>query len=637
MAAIVSCAGAPAIAQPPPLSAYGELPGIERAVISPSGENLSLIARVSGERRMVVLDAERKLRAQIPAGDSKIRDLAWIGEDRVVLISSATSSLGANFFAAKYELFGALVIPLDGSKSWVVFKRPQSIGETIFGDYGIRLINREWQGFFSGVELSMTAKGAEFVGGNPVLYAVDLATESTRKIARAASAGHRRRWLIDSAGNAAVTLDISDRGHWEILNVAGKTIATGEDPTGDIGLVSLGRDGATAIYSLEDDAAGKIRWFEIPLVGGSQAELFADLDIDRTYVDKSNGRLLGYLQGGSEKPRPVFYDSKHQAAAHSIYRAFGKVWVDIQDWTPDFRHVLIHTSGNGDSGSWFVVDIARLKADIVGNDRPLILPEQVGPISTVAYRATDGLAIEGILTLPPNRAAKALPAIILPHGRPNTHDEERFDWWAQAFASRGYAVFQPNFRGSTNGDDAFRRAGNGQWGRKMQTDMSDGLAELVRQGIVDPKRVCIMGSGYGGYAALAGVTLQNGIYRCAVAVAPVSDLREMYTTDYRESGDSKMISRSMRESLGTPGSLGEVSPRRFAERADAPILLIHGRDDTVVPFHQSSAMESALRSAGKPVELVALRQEDHWLSRAATRKQMLEAAMAFVQKHNPAN
>jgi dipeptidyl aminopeptidase/acylaminoacyl peptidase len=196
-------------------------------------------------------------------------------------------------------------------------------------------------------------------------------------------------------------------------------------------------------------------------------------------------------------------------------------------------------------------------------------------------------------------------------------------------------VFQPNFRGSTNRDDAFRQAGHGEWGGKMQTDVSDGLAALAKQGIVDPARACIMGGSYGGYAALAGVTVQQGIYRCAVAVAPVADLEVLKNTELRESGRNAMTRRSLRDEFGDRSDLSPVSPRQLAGRADAPILLIHGRDDTVVPFEHSTKMAAALKEAGKPYEMIELREEDHWLSRSATRKQMLEAAMAFVLKHNP--
>jgi dipeptidyl aminopeptidase/acylaminoacyl peptidase len=253
----------------------------------------------------------------------------------------------------------------------------------------------------------------------------------------------------------------------------------------------------------------------------------------------------------------------------------------------------------------------------------------------VGYAAADGLKMEGVLTLPPGRPAKALPAVILPHGGPRYHDTVGFDWIAQAFASRGYAVFQPNFRGSTGYGDEFERAGNGEWGRKMQTDISDGLAELVRQGLVDPKRVCIVGASYGGYAALAGVTLQHGLYRCAVAIAGISDVYRMVNDEVEESNSDPMLIRNLKQELGQGRDLKAVSPVRFADKVDVPVLLIHGKDDTVVHFSQSTAMAEALRHAGKPVEFVTLTAEDHWLSKGETRLQMLQSSVDFVMRNNP--
>src|SRR5690606_14537839 len=237
-------------------------------------------------------------------------------------------------------------------------------------------------------------------------------------------------------------------------------------------------------------------------------------------------------------------------------------------------------------------------------ERPLIGEELVGPVSAFEYTAADGLEMDGVLTLPPGLEPANLPLVVMPHGGPRLHDEVEFDWWAQAFASRGYAVFQPNFRGSTNRDSAFVRAGNGEWGRKMQTDISDGVAALARQGIVDPARACIVGASYGGYAALAGVTLQQGLYKCAVAVAPVADLGSLFADEGGTSNRSGMLRRSLLEELGPRSGFDAISPRRQAARADAPILLIHGRDDTVVPFDQSDNMAHALRAAGKPYKLV---------------------------------
>jgi dipeptidyl aminopeptidase/acylaminoacyl peptidase len=224
----------------------------------------------------------------------------------------------------------------------------------------------------------------------------------------------------------------------------------------------------------------------------------------------------------------------------------------------------------------------------------------------------------------------------MPHGGPGQRDYPGFDWWAQAFASRGYAVLQPNFRGSSGYGATFQNAGHGEWGRKMQSDLSDGLTFLVQSGIADPQRACIVGASYGGYAALAGVTLQKGIYRCAVSVAGVSDLSKMVATDIRESILSATLIRMLKQEVGSGRDLREASPIRFAAGADAPILLVHGKDDTVVNYDQSADMAKALQKAGKPVEFVTLVGEDHWLSRSETRQSMLEAVVAFVEKRNPA-
>jgi dipeptidyl aminopeptidase/acylaminoacyl peptidase len=206
-------------------------------------------------------------------------------------------------------------------------------------------------------------------------------------------------------------------------------------------------------------------------------------------------------------------------------------------------------------------------------------------------------------------------------------------------AARGYAVLQVNFRGSDGFGPAHLAAGYGQWGRKMQTDLSDGVRWLAGQGTIDAKRVCIVGASYGGYAALAGPTLDPGVYRCAVSVAGVADLRRMvnWSGDNRGQAAYRYWTRFMgADNAGDP-RLAEISPAAQAARADAPILLVHGRDDTVVPLEQSQVMADALKRAGKPHELLVMRGEDHWLSRGATRQEMLQATMAFVEKHNPPN
>lgn len=638
VAALLSIA-VPVLAKaPPPLEAYGDLPAVEDMAISPSGQGLAIVSRIKGERQLVITGQGGELRMMAPLADTKVRGIRWAGEDIVVLTNSVTENLSVEFTARQTETFGAIVLTLENQKAAMVFENRSSITNAIFGEGVIRNVDGKWKGFFPGLELKRNPGSQTYtlIGSAFALYAVDLAHNQPSKVVGAKDAGYYEDWIVDENGKVAVTLEWNTgSGKWTILNVTRTTIASGTDPTGDIGLVALGRTGSTIIYSVEDDSSGETSWFEVPLAGGEPKEVLADIGISEIFVDSRNGRMLGYLD--RDTGRPVMFDPAQQAVLSKVYQAFRNLNVSIEGWSPDLNHILLKTSGNRDSGTWFKVDMTKMQADPIGNVRPRIGPDQVGPISTVTYIAQDGLDLDGILTLPPGREARNLPVIMFPHGGPRSHDEAEFDWWAQAFASRGFAVFQPNFRGSTNRDDAFRRAGYGQWGRKMQTDLSDGLAELVRLGIADPKRACIMGASYGGYATLAGVTLQQGLYRCAVAVAPVADLHDFYWEALQDSGYDKALKRSWQESLGDTSTLDEVSPRRFADSADAPILLIHGTDDTVVPIKQSEAMAHALKRADKPYELVILKHEDHWLSHAETRKQMLEEAMRFVQKYNPAD
>lgn len=635
----LATSGAAADKAAPSLGVYGSLPGVEDMAISPGGAGIAVVGIIENERRLAIIGADQKIKAMIPMGMTKLSYVDWAGEDRVLVATHKTEPLGIGFTEDKHEFTNVIVVPTDGSKLRVVFGDKAAMAHAIFGSYGVRQVAGRSLGFFAGIELKRGAALNDYIfdGSNPALMSVDLASNKTHLVSAGPAENHWRDWLVDGQGVVRVLLDVSQTsGEWKISVPGSGLLATGKDAHGDISLLSFGKDGSSVIYSVLDRQENATRWFEVPLAGGTPQEILANIDIKRIYIDPANGRMQGYLEDGAP-PKPVLYDPANQAAVQRIYRSFGKLHVSIVQWTPGFGHVLIHTSGNGDSGTWYLIDMAGLKADMVGFDYPLIEPADVGPISEVTYKAADGLTMSGILTLPPGRSPKNLPVVIMPHGGPQAHDEAGFDWWAQAFASRGYAVFQPNFRGSTDRDVAFVRAGYGQWGRRMQTDLSDGLAELAKQGIVDAKRACIVGASYGGYAALAGVTLWHGIYRCSVAVAPVTDLADMYWTDYHESGDNEMLKRNLKESLGDPSTFAAVSPRKHAGDAEAPIMLIHGKDDTVVAYRQSTGMAEALQQKGKPYELVTMPGEDHWLSRSETRKQMLEAAMRWVTKYNPAD
>ncbi|HJQ16531.1 MAG TPA: S9 family peptidase [Allosphingosinicella sp.] len=626
---------APAVAAPP-IEAYGQLPGFEDAAISPSGERIAMIGVVHERRGLIVIDKDRNPLAALPVGDAKVRGLSWGGNDRVLVRISQTVSLGPGFLAEKTELSTTLVVPVDGGKPWTVFDKYRAVTGGTRGFYGALERDGRWYGYFGGITLAGGGKEEPRLGSTAAeLYEVDLESRKPTRIARRLEdEGGDRDWLLGPDGAAVATLDIYSRsGDWTIRNAGRDVIASGRNRLGNVSLVSLGRTPGTILYSVEDEATGGYRRMELALAGGQPVEILADEEIGGFYTDDRSRLLIGYLEE-SESPIAHFFDARREKIIRATRKAFPNLNVQLIDSNEAFDRLIIYTDGSGDAGTWWIVDIKTGKADILGSSYP-IAPADVGPVSVLRYKAGDGMDLTGVLTLPPGLEAKALPVVVLPHGGPTSRDYPSFDYWAQAFASRGYAVFQPNFRGSSGFGAAFEKAGHGEWGRKMQTDISDGLAALARQGTVDPKRACIMGGSYGGYAALAGVTLQQGLYRCAVSVAGVSDVAKMYRTDVGESGSDPMLIRALKELVGSGRSLAAVSPVNFADKADAPILLIHGKNDTVVLYDQSNDMAAALRRAGKPVEFVTLAGEDHWLSGSATRLAMLKAAVAFVEKHNP--
>jgi dipeptidyl aminopeptidase/acylaminoacyl peptidase len=621
------------------LSAYGSLPEVEQATISPSGNRIALVTTIDGQRVILAIENQEKAIAKMGVGDAKIRGLEWVGEDRLLLTTSMTQKLGIGFTTDKAELYLATILPISKDAApGRIFEKQRNLVDTVSGNYGVRQIDGRWYGFFGAIELVRDQRNRgkfQFEHGRPALYRVDLQDFSTKKMARSADWGHDNDWVVDANGEVAAIFDIDDNsGTWTLKGEDGKRIAKGQNKGGRTWLIGLGYDGTSVIMG--DNTGGFTRWLEFPLAGGEPKPFLFNENIDRLYFSETTGHLLGYLEDGP-KPKPVFKDPAHTKGAEKVRKAFSKLEMDMIDWTDDVGQMIVRTSGNQDSGTWFAVDIGSLRANAVAYERLAIGPEHVGPISTFEYEASDGLKLDGILTLPPGKEAKNLPLVMLPHGGPHSYDAPEFDWWAQAFASRGYAVFQPNFRGSTHRSQAFRAAGYGEWGRKMQSDKTDGLKALAAKGIIDPERACIVGASYGGYAALAGVTVEQGVYQCAVAVAPVSDIRNMYTEDYRASARDRTTKVALLEQLGDRKLWNENSPLRLAERADAPIMLIHGKDDVVVPYSHSTKMADKLKDHGKPYEMVTLDGEDHWLSLSDTRQKMLSAAVGFVQKHNPAD
>jgi len=643
-AALAMASAASSLNAAPPLAVYGQLPGFERAAISPSGDHVAVIGTIHGARRLLVMDAAQKLITQADVGTAKIRSITWAGDQSVLIRTSATVALNNDFTTDKAELSSVLVVPIDGTKPWRVFAADSaSVTGGVLGMYGIAQRNGRWYGYFEGITLQevQTGVGADRDTWASDLYEVDLQTQLIHILTHhPVIGGTSREWLVDQNGALAVTLELAHgSGLWTLYNSRHTAIASGSDPAGRVNLVGFTPDGSGVVYGMRDtksEAEGDVdRWFSVPLAGGTPQPFLDTQSVEHSFEDRGH-RLMGYSSDDASG-RAHFFDPHQDKVAQAIAKAFAGERLTLIGYNDAFDRLLIKTEGPGDPVTWGLVDLHTGQTAMLGQSYPIDAGD-VGAARMVAYKAADGLAMEGVLTMPPpslKAADRNLPAIILPHGGPAAHDDVGFDWLAQAFASRGYAVFQPNFRGSSGYGTGFESAGNGEWGRKMQTDISDGLSELVRQGIVDPKRVCIVGASYGGYAALAGVSLQQGIYRCAVSLAGISDVAAFARDDVAASGGDDMLRRNLKTMVGAGRDLKAISPISYVDKVSVPVLLIHGKDDTVVRYSQSANMADALRHAGKAIEFVTLPGEDHWLSKSETRLAMLEAAANFVMQHNP--
>jgi dienelactone hydrolase len=635
----VLCLASLARAAPPPVETYGKAPAVEMVSLSPSGDRYAFIT-VDGENRSLVVAtfADSKLLAHGNLGDVKLREISWAGEDHVLFTLTTTVNLGLEFTTSKAEMATVIVLNLVTHKSFAVFGGNAAVSNTVHGRYGTAQVDGHWYGYFGGITYGVTKSGERFLDSTIAdLYRVDLDTGAIGKVASGSRISDD--WLVGPSGEIIARSTYDDlSGEWRVLTQnGGKVLASGNAEFGGLRL-SRGQTPDEILIGEPRKSDGGRVYERLPLSGAPAIAVPDSETTEEMLFDPTSGLWIGSFSQG-DQPQVRLFAPDFQARMAGTRKAFPHLSLTLESHNADFTRMIVFTNGADDSGTYWLVDIAKHSAVPLGYQYPTINADDVGPVRMVDWKAADGLALRGVLTLPPGRAAKNLPLVVLPHGGPEARDYPTFDWWAQAFASRGYAVFQPNFRGSDGYGVAFRNAGFGQWGRKMQTDISDGVAELAKQGIVDPKRACIVGGSYGGYAALAGVTVQQGLYRCAVSVAGVSDpgglLRHARDANFFESPATRYWKAFMgANGIGDP-ALDAISPLKLAGRADAPILLIHGKDDTVVPPEQSTAMEAALRGAGKPVELIWMPGEDHWLSREATRVLMLTSSVAFVEKYDP--
>jgi len=620
---------------PPPIETYAATPLVDNIALSPDGKRVAVISQSGDDKLLIYFDVADPAPKSLRLGPAKIRNLFWGDNDHVVIVDSQTTSL-PQFTGSKQELSLARVLDLRTNKLRTLFDREDHFYGIVMGPvYRVKI-----DGVYNLMAANYRMEGAY----NYCLYQFGLdsphgklAYESSRDTERfvVAPDGYlvaysefdelHKEWRL--------YYNMAPRGKMENFKVIHKMKEALDYPS----LEGLGADGTSVVvYFSKGETKGE--YHEI----SAQGVLGPSLDTS-DYISSAPlfHPVTRRLAGFSHHDDWVGYDYTDpllKKIADALPQLMGDDYrTAIIEYAEDPRKLIIYGENAEDAGTYYFADLSTGELQVLSQNYGSLPVEWITEKTAITYRAADGLEIPGYLTLPHGKPAKDLPLIVLPHGGPQARDYIGFDWQAQALASRGYAVLQPNFRGSGGYGNGFTVAGHGEFGRKMQTDLSDGVRYLVKKGMVDPKRVAIMGASYGGYAALAGATLDPGIYNCAISIAGVADPAS-FVSFIAEKTDSRSSSGVLywKQFMGDPKLYDEISPVKQAARASCPILLIHGTDDTVVPIGQSRRMESALKRAGKPVEFITYKGQDHWETVGSSRIEMMKAALAFIEKHNPA-
>ena len=356
---------------------------------------------------------------------------------------------------------------------------------------------------------------------------------------------------------------------------------------------------------------------------------FAETDVDFVITDFADSELVGV--SGYAARQTDFWLLKDNPAAltyQALSRAFPNQRVSVTSTSDDGRSAIVFVDSDVNPGDYYLFDPVTKRAEFLRAGRMWIDPKQMRPKEPITLKTRDGMNLQGYVTRPAGDGPQ--PLVVMPHGGPHgVRDSWEFDWEVQLLANRGYAVLQVNFRGSSGYGRDFEAAGYGEWGAKMQDDVTDATHWAIEQKIAPADRTCIYGISYGGFAALMGAAREPELYRCAIGYAGVYDLELMW-----ESGDvpdSRRGRAYLERVLGTDvAKLRAQSPVYHAQNIKAPVLLIHGKADGRADYEHAQRMKAALEKNNKKVEWLALGREGHGVYDEESRREVYERILQFL-------
>jgi dipeptidyl aminopeptidase/acylaminoacyl peptidase len=633
LAALESGPAHPQPAQAPPAlipaEAFGALPFFTAPEISPDGTHLVAGSVSDGRKAVVLADLTRPdyALARIDLSDKfEMLWARWAGNRRVLMsLLIPTRLYGAEIKTSRLFLFDLAtrkVHPLDGK---------------IGGVDGDDVIHVDPQGHY----ILVSAQRSIFQ--TPAVLHVDLDTLQAKQLVKPYPGVWS--WYADRDGTVRAGLG-SEGGRWwlfyrESAQSGFKKIGAGRRAENE-SLTEVEKllpvAGSDKGYAIANKATGRYGVYRYDFVTDALGEAVfehPEVDVDGVGFSPRTGDPDS-VSYADDRDRVAWLDPAMKAIQARLDRLLPGAVNRIVSRDSADRRMVVWSGGASDPGTYYVFD--RSKGELRELARPYAALDgkPLAPVRPVRYPARDGLSVPAYLTLPLGRPAKGLPLVVMPHGGPFIRDKWAYEPWAQFLANRGYAVLQPNFRGSTGYGKAFVEAASGQFGRKMQDDLDDGVRWLVGRGIADPARVCIMGASYGGYAAMWAAVRNPDIYRCAISYAGISDVGAMLRFD-RSQWIAQRYYRDWRDRIRGDGGfdLARVSPIARAAEIRIPLLIAHGRKDGNVPFTQSKRLHEALLRAKVPHDFVVYPDEGHGFSRVENSVDFLKRIERFLARHNP--
>jgi dipeptidyl aminopeptidase/acylaminoacyl peptidase len=620
-------------AKPPiiPTDDFVEPGSVFRPLISPNGQRLVFRERI-GKNTYIALkpvDGTKIERIGLPE-KTQLRWYRW-ANDNILLIS-----MGGIIMLGGYELPTSTLLAYDLAQNKFL-----KLGKKSRGLEGDDILHISPDGKF----LLLSISASLFDG--PGVARIDIATNKQTTVVRAQTGidqwiadnqGIVRMGIAYSATTARIYYRRTNEAKFELIS---KIREKDDDETKresliDISHVVAGRDDG---YVLSNKETGRFALYKFNYVTREIGEKILGHDENdiTDFTLNEDGTAVESARYTDERDRITWFNPVYQKYQRSLEKALVGQEAWIQSRSRDGKRMTVFSTSPTDPGSYYVYEpgAKRLSRFAGTNDR--INPAQMAVTKYIRYPARDGLSIPGYLTLPLGRPATKLPLIIMPHGGPfGVRDTLDYNAEVQFLANRGYAVLQPNFRGSESYGEAFYKKGEGQIGRMMQDDLDDGMDWLVKSGVVDAARVCIVGSSYGGYAALWGVIRNPERYRCAASFAGVTDMK----AQLRYSGRSMRSRHARRWQTTIKGAddfdLDTVSPAIHAAKLTRPVLITHGDSDYIVPFSQYKTMMAALKTAGKSVDARVYEGEGHGFNDRVNEKDWLDRLAGFLAKNNPA-